>query len=238
MGIPVPKILIYLDSADLSIVRRYASQVQGFTTNPTLMRQAGATDYEAFIREMLSATEGKDDKPISMEVIADTLAEMEAQARELSRWSRRVVVKIPITTTKGESTRSVLRNLFTDGILVNVTAVMTEAQVDDALHGNPFILSLFAGRIADTGRNPCDVVRYAVNHPSRRDVHLLWASAREVLNVQQAQEAGCDIITLTPALLDKLSLQGKDLTDYSRETVQMFYTDACLSGLRLGLPVK
>ena len=209
--------------------------VQGFTTNPTLMWQAGVTDYVAFAREV--AAEIKD-LPISFEVFADDFAEMELQARTIASWGDNVYVKVPVTNTRGESSREVVRRLGGAGVKVNVTAMLTLDQVRamcDVLDPKvPSILSLFAGRIADTGRDPEPVMREAVRLTSRRPLtKVCWASPREVLNVYQAEACGCHIVTCTKALLDKLALRDKDLTEFSRETVEMFFRDAQRAGYTL-----
>ena len=228
------RIKIYCDGlkdADhlLEMVRTYPF-LQGFTTNPTLMRAAGVKDYERWARELLDLTL----LPISFEVIADDFREMERQAITLASWGPNVYVKIPITNTKGESAVETIRCLSHVGIKVNVTAVMTREQIAFALkaldRGAPSILSIFAGRIADTGVNPAPKVSYA---GGSKFTQVLWASPREVYNVIQAQEAGADIITCTPELLSKLHLLGKPLADYSLDTVKMFYDDACKAGYTL-----
>lgn len=233
-----PSVQLFLDAADLkSLHQRYVHTVEGFTTNPTLMAQAGLIDYDLFVVEMLHTARGK---PVSFEVIADDLAQMQAQARWLAAQGSNVYVKIPITNSVGVSCLSLIQHLSADGIAVNVTAVMTPAQIEQALPALSAraILSIFAGRIADTGRNPIPFLKYAIRQAQGTNTQILWASPREVYNVTQATEIGCDIITLTPALLDKLSLQGKDLTQYSLETVQMFRRDALAAGLDCPLSIK
>ena len=225
---------IFLDGADLAAVRREWPYVQGFTTNPTLMRQAGVTDYGHFVQAMLARAEGK---PVSFEVLADTLDEMDLQAHWLASHGSNVYVKIPITTTTGLSTLSLIQELSRCEIHVNVTAVMTMLQIEQAIHIlSPLarsIVSIFAGRIADTGRNPLPFLKWGIRLAQGTMTDILWASPREVYNVAQARDIGCDIITLTPNLLSKLQLFGKDLTDYSLETVQMFRRDALESGLTI-----
>ena len=214
----------------LAMVQKYPF-LQGFTTNPTLMRAAGVMNYERWARELLDLTMC----PISFEVIADDFREMEQQACALDSWGPNVYVKIPITNTKGESAADTIRRLSHEGIKVNVTAVMTYAQTNVALSAlddkTPSILSIFAGRIADTGENPATILRYVL--PTSDSVQLLWASPREVYNVVQAEKAGADIITCSPELLSKLHLLGKPLADYSLDTVKMFYDDACKAGYTL-----
>jgi len=212
-----------------------AGVVDGFTTNPTLMAKAGTTDYEAFGREVCSVIR---DLPISFEVFADDLDGMRRQARKLASWGDNVFVKIPISNTEGESTIPLVQELSADGLKVNVTAIMTLEQVRDvvtAVHRDTHaICSIFAGRIADTGRDPMPVMREAVRMCAEKPhLRVLWASPREVLNVYQAEECGVHIIAATPDLIAKLPLKGKDLAEYSRETVQMFFRDAKSAGLTL-----
>jgi transaldolase len=209
--------------------------VDGFTTNPTLMRKAGVTDYEGFARSLLSEIP---DLPISFEVFGDDFAAMERQARKIASWGRNVVVKIPITNTRGEVAIPLVRDLARDGLHINVTAVMTPEQTRAVVQAIPesarLMVSVFAGRIADTGRDPMPIMREIVSICRERvGFRVLWASPREVLNVYQADECGCHIITATADLLDKLKLRDKDLTEFSRETVQMFYDDAHRAGYRL-----
>jgi transaldolase len=231
------KIQIFADGADKAAILDLYSKpwIKGFTTNPTLMRKAGITDYAAFAHDILSCIR---DRPISFEVFADEFDEMERQAVRIASWGENVYVKIPITNTKGESALETARRLSHRGIKLNVTALLTLEQVNgavDALAGGaPSCISVFAGRIADTGRDPVPMMAEAVKriheHPG---MELIWASPRELLNVIQADAIGCDIITATPDVLKKLELIGKDLVEYSRETVQMFYDDACKSGFNL-----
>jgi len=231
------KVRIFADGADkAAILELYEKPwISGFTTNPTLMRKAGITDYELFARDILGCIR---DRPISLEVFADEFSEMERQAARIASWGENVYVKIPITNTRGESARETVRRLSHRGIKLNVTALLTLGQVDCAVEalrgGAPSCISVFAGRIADTGRDPVPVMAAAAKriheHPG---MELIWASPRELLNVIQADSIDCDIITATPDVLKKLSLIGKDLVEYSRETVQMFYDDACKSGFNL-----
>ena len=225
---------IYADGADdaemLETYRR--GVVSGFTTNPTLMRKAGVSDYVSFARAVLAEIR---DLPISFEVLADDFAEMERQALALSSWGPNVFVKIPVTNTSGESSRHLVRQLVAAHVKVNVTALMSVQHVEQVVGvlspAVPAIVSVFAGRIADTGRDPIPVMRRAAEIVrSNRNARLLWASPREVLNVYQAEECGCHIITLTKPILDKLSMHGMDLDALSRDTVKMFYTDACAAG--------
>jgi transaldolase len=212
-----------------------AGAVQGFTTNPTLLAKAGVTDYRSFGRDVLSAIP---DLPISFEVFADDFETMGYQARELASWGDNVFVKIPIMNTHNESAIRLIRDLSADGLKLNITAVMTLEQVRavcDAVSSDvPAICSVFAGRIADTGRDPVPLMREAVRICSAKPLlQVLWASPREVLNVYQADECGCHVITVTNDLLTKLKLRDKCLVEYSRETVQMFYDDACRAELSL-----
>lgn len=233
----VHAIKLYADGANLTdMLTAYREGiVQGFTTNPTLMRKAGVTDYEAFAREVLTLIP---DLPISFEVFADEFDLMYQQASKINRWGENVFVKIPITNTKGESLIPLIKMLVADGIKLNITAILTLEQVQAvnyALDASvPAIVSVFAGRIADTGCDPVPIMQKAAQMlREASQAELLWASPREVLNVYQAQECGCHIITLTNELLKKLKLKGKDLTELSRETVQMFYEDACKAGFQI-----
>lgn len=228
---------LYQDGADLDDMRRaYASGlVQGFTTNPTLMRKAGITDYEGFARAAITAIP---DLPISFEVFSDDFAEMEREVRIIAGWGGNTYVKIPITNTRGESSLPLVQRLSAENFALNITAVTTLAQVEGVLNAvNPrarTIVSVFAGRIADTGRDPVPVMREAADMMAdMENARLLWASPREVLNIRQAEECGCHIITATPDILNKLPLFGKNLDEFSLETVQMFHRDACAAGYRL-----
>jgi transaldolase len=231
------KVKLFADGADkAAMLEMYANpQISGFTTNPTLMRKAGITSYEAFAHDILAAIP---DRPISLEVFADEFPEMERQARKIASWGSNVYVKIPVTNTRGESTTGLVERLSKDGVQVNVTALLTLDQaraVARALAGGaPSNISIFAGRIADTGMDPVPVMSQAVEllRPQPQ-IELIWASPRELLNVFQADAIGCHIITATTDILKKLGLIGKDLTQYSLETVQMFYTDAVKSGFAL-----
>ena len=231
------RIAVFCDGADVAemLAAYRADSVDGFTTNPTLMRKAGVADYVAFARQVLAEIR---DLPISFEVFADEFSEMERQARIIASWGSNVYVKVPITNTRGETSRDVVRSLAKDGVKLNVTAILTLEQVRevcDVLNpAVPAIVSIFAGRIADTGRDPVPVMAEAVRMVSRLPLaQVLWASPREVLNVYQAEECGCHVVTATKALLDKLPMKGKDLTELSRETVQMFFTDAQRAGYTL-----
>jgi transaldolase len=229
------RIKIFGDGADRKTMVSLAANplIKGFTTNPTLMRKDGVTDYEGFAREVLAAIS---DRPVSFEVLSDDLDEMERQARKIVAWGANANVKIPITNTQRVSTVPLIRKLARDGIKVNVTGMTTLDQVKAAGaalgEGKAYsIVSVFAGRIADTGRDPVPMMAEAVKilkpYPN---VELLWASPRELLNIFQADEVGCQIITVTADVLKKLALVGKDLDQYSQETVQMFRDDAVKAG--------
>ena len=231
------RVKLFADGANkAAMLEMYAHPlIRGFTTNPTLMRKAGIADYQAFAQDILSAIP---DRPICFEVFADEFAEMERQAHAIAAWGANVYVKIPITNTRSESACSLLRRLSRHGVKLNVTAVLTLDQVreaGDALAGGPpCCISVFAGRIADTGRDPVPIMAAAVGllrpHPQ---IELIWASPRELLNVFQADAVGCHIITATTDILKKLPLVGKDLTGYSLDTVKMFFDDARTSGFVL-----
>jgi transaldolase len=231
------KVKIFADGADkASILKLYRQPyIQGFTTNPTLMRKAGVTNYQEFAAEILRHIP---DRPISFEVLADDEAEMERQARQIAAWADNVYVKIPVTNTRGKSMQRLIRRLSNDGIQVNVTALLSLEQVREvcqALRGGvASYVSVFAGRVADTGRDPVPLMKAAVElvgeEPGRE---LIWASPRELLNIFQADEIGCHVITVTSDILKKLKLIGKDLHEYSLETVLMFYKDAAESGYTL-----
>ena len=231
------KVKIFADGADKAgMLEMYRNPViRGFTTNPTLMRKAGVRDYEAFARDVLTCIP---DRPISLEVFADEFSEMEDQARTIADWADNVFVKIPVTNTKGEHSVELIRRLSHDGIKLNVTALLTLDQVRmvvAALAGEaPASVSVFAGRIADTGCDPVPFMAAAVEILREApNAELIWASPRELLNIFQADAVGCHIITATNDILKKLTLLGKDLSDYSLETVKMFYSDAVSSGFTL-----
>jgi transaldolase len=235
LGLKIVK--IFADGADLEAILEIAGrpEIAGFTTNPTLMRKSGVSDYEGFARKLL---ERITDRPISFEVFADEAAEMLRQARLIASWGSNVYVKIPVTDTRGTSTGAVVRELSDSGVHLNVTALMTEPKVEvaaAALVGGPgAIISVFAGRVADTGRNPIPVMRAALKTMAPYpELELLWASPREILNVRQADDLGVHIITLTHDLLNKLALFGKDLDAFSLETVRMFHSDAAAAGFFL-----
>lgn len=239
---PVKHVKIFADGADIdSILSLYKNPlIKGFTTNPTLMRKAGIEDYEDFARKLVKAIS---DRPISFEVFADDFDEMIAQGHVIASWGPNVNVKIPVTTTKGAFTGPVVRTLASAGVTVNVTAVTTEQQVTriaECLAPNvPAIVSVFAGRIADTGRDPVPVMQTCLRTlASRPKAELLWASPRELLNIFQADEIGCHIITVSHDVLAKLSLVGKDLDEYSLETVKMFHKDATAAGFAIATPAR
>jgi len=233
------KVKIFADGADINSIRALYMKpfVKGFTTNPTLMRQAGVSDYKSFALEVLRVIS---DRPVSFEVFADDIPGMETQAMEIASWGNNVNVKIPITNTKGESTAPLVKRLSDKGVICNVTAMFTLAQVQgivDVLNpATPAIISIFAGRIADTGFDPVPLMQEAVKIASvKPKAEILWASPRELLNIFQANEVGCHIITVTPDVLKKLSGVGKDLTAFSLETVLMFYNDAKTAGYTIDI---
>jgi transaldolase len=231
------RIKLFADGADLQSMLEMASKpyIKGLTTNPTLMRKAGVSDYVAFAKSVLNEIK---DKPISFEVFSDDLEEMKIQAEKIASWGENVYVKIPISNTRGQSTKSVVEFLGQIGVKVNVTALMTEVQVTEiakALNPDiPSCVSVFAGRIADTGRDPLPIMSESLSIlASNPKTELIWASPRELLNVFQANSIGCHIITATSDILAKLALVNKDLTEYSLETVQMFYKDAVSSSFEI-----
>jgi transaldolase len=228
------KVKLFADGADLAGMKEMAANpaIKGFTTNPTLMRKAGIADYKAFAMDVLKVIP---DRPVSFEVFADDFGEMETQALEIASWGRNVNVKIPVMNTRREFAGALVERLSKAGVVVNVTALMTLEQVrkiTERLDANtPAIISVFAGRIADTGRDPVPLMREAVEiMKAKPKSELIWASPRELLNVFQADAVGCHIITATNDILKKLSLVGKDLDQYSLETVEMFYKDARAAG--------
>jgi len=231
------KIKIFADGADFeSMMALYAEPyIKGFTTNPTLMRKAGIKEYEEFGRKILAAIP---DRPISLEVFADDFASMEKQARVIAGWGSNVNVKIPVTNTKGEFSGKLIRSLSTDGIVLNITALLSLRQVKsvaEALDPNTAaIVSVFAGRVADTGVDPVPLMTEALSIlKSRPKAELLWASPRELLNIFQADQIGTHIITVTHDLLKKLANVGYDLEAYSLDTVKMFYNDAAASNFSI-----
>ncbi len=231
------KTKLFADGADKSgMLEMYRNpMIKGFTTNPTLMRKAGITDYKAFALDILSVIK---DRPISFEVFSDDFDEMHDQAQEIARWGKNVYVKIPVTNTKGQSACSLIKHLAHASVKQNVTALMTLEQVQDVTNalsqGPSSYVSVFAGRIADTGRDPMDIMKASMEclkpYPQ---LELIWASPRELFNVFQADQIGCHIITATNDILKKCELVGKDLQEYSLETVKMFYDDAVKAGFSL-----
>lgn len=231
------KVKLFADGAEkagmLEMYRK--AHIKGFTTNPTLMRKAGIGDYEAFARDLLQAIP---DRPISFEVFSDEFPEMERQARKIASWGKNVYVKLPITNTRGASSLETVRELAQSGVKVNVTALMTLKQVRDSAaalrDGPPSYISVFAGRIADTGLDPLPLMAAAVELCSLAPkAELIWASPRELLNIFHADQIGCHVITVTNDILKKLELLGKDLDQYSLDTVRMFYNDAKSAGFSL-----
>lgn len=228
---------VFADGADKAgILELYGNPlIRGFTTNPTLMRKAGIDDYEVFARDILKAVP---DRPFSLEVFSDDFGEMAEQGLKIASWGDNVYVKIPVTDTSGAPSERVVRRLADQGVKVNVTALMTSAQVEVVSSwlagGPPAYVSLFAGRVADTGRDPLPIMREALEIlGAHGNVELIWASPREVLNIVQADEIGCDIITVTHDLLAKLGTLGKDLDQFSLETVRMFHEDGRSAGFTL-----
>ncbi len=231
------KVKIFADGAELDgILELYRNPyITGFTTNPTLMRKSGISDYEKFSRQVL---EHVPDRPISFEVFSDEFDEMERQAHKIAKWGKNVYVKIPVTNTRRESSVDLVRRLADNGVQLNVTALMTLEQVSavsKALENRvPSYISVFAGRIADTGRDPMPLMKAAVEIMSPfKTQELIWASPRELLNIFHADEIGCHVITVTHDILKKLALVGKDLNEYSLDTVKMFRNDALKAGYRL-----
>lgn len=230
-----PNIKIYADGADMKgMLELNASPIiSGLTTNPTLMRKAGITDYEGFAKSVLSAIT---QKPLSLEVFSDDFEEMARQAERISSWGSNVYVKIPITNSQGHSSQPLIRHLATKGVKLNITAIMTQGQVEETLESIspavPSVISVFAGRIADTGVDPMDIMRNSALLVSEfPKAELLWASVREVINIHQAAEAGCHIVTVPHDILQKaLKMSGMNLLQLSLETVRMFKTDAEAAG--------
>ena len=231
------KVKIFADGADKNgmLEMNENSLIQGLTTNPTLMNKAGITDYSGFAKDILSHIT---EKPISFEVFADEFDEMERQANIIATWGKNVNIKIPITNTKGVSTLPLIETLSSNGVKLNVTAMMTIEQVKEVTpslaSGAGGYVSVFAGRIADTGVDPVPIMKEVVDYlKDFPNVELIWASPREVLNVTQANEIGCHIITVTNDVIKKLKTTGKDLNQFSLETVQMFYNDAQAAGFTI-----
>lgn len=233
------KTRIFADGADLDGLLRLAAEphISGFTTNPTLMHKAGVSDYRAFAHEVLGHIT---DRPISFEVFSDDVDEMRAQALEIASWGPNVYVKIPVTNTAGEWTDELVHELSHAGVQVNVTALMTVAQVDRVARalagGAPSNISVFAGRVADTGRDPVPLMTEALAAAAQAEAaEVIWASPRELLNIFQAEEIGCHIITVTHDILGKLHLVDKDLDEFSLETVRMFHGDAKSAGFAIDI---
>lgn len=231
------KIKLFADGADLETMVAMSQQehIKGLTTNPTLMRKSGISNYKAFSLEVLSLVKTK---PISFEVFSDDENEMFRQGMEIASWAKNVYVKIPITSSYGKSTSDVIKKLVQNEVKVNVTAIMTSEQVEQTCSVLsdivPSYISVFAGRIADTGRDPVDIMSKSLDlMKSNKQSELIWASPRELLNVFQADQIGCHIITATSDILNKLKLVGKNLDDYSLETVRMFKNDADESNFSL-----
>ena len=231
------KVKLFADGADIAGMKEMAANplIKGFTTNPTLMKKAGVADYKAFALDVLKVIP---DRSVSFEVFADDFSEMEQQALEIASWGKNVNVKVPVTNTKGEFAGGVIERLSRQGVKLNVTALLTLEQVERVTERlaaeTPAIISVFAGRIADTGVDPLPVMKKSVEiMRAKPKSELIWASPRELLNVFQADAVGCHIITATNDILKKLSLVGKDLDQYSLETVEMFYDDAQKAGFRL-----
>lgn len=231
------KVKIFADGADMDgILKEYKKgKVQGFTTNPSLMKKAGVTDYKHFAMEILSNVK---DMPISFEVFSDELEAMKKEALEIASWADNVYVKIPVTNTKGEFTRSLLTELAEKHVKLNVTAVFTMEQVKQvaaALSDTvPAIISIFAGRISDTGTDATKIMRESVQYTAdRKNIEILWASCRDLYSIVEAEACGCQIITVPNAILEKLKLFGKDLKEYSLETVREFFRDAASLGYKI-----
>lgn len=230
---------LWADCADLEHLTRLAAdpRIKGFTTNPTLMRKAGVLDYEAFAHQALAIA---GDRPISFEVFSDDFDEMAQQARTIASWPGNVFVKIPVTDTAGRSAAPLISALAADGINLNVTALTTVEQVEQVGQAldprTPAYVSVFAGRIADTGRDPMPYMQESLDILSSLPLaQLIWASPRELLNIFQANALGCHVITVTPDVLAKLGLVGKDLSLFSVETVRMFYDDAAAAGFTIAV---
>ena len=230
-------IKIFADGADVDNISGLSKlpYVRGFTTNPSLMKQAGITDYKKFAKEVLDIVKTL---PVSLEVFADDAEGMLEQAKKISELAKNVYVKIPVTNSRGESTKEVISSLIKEGIPLNLTAIMTAYQVESLLShvavDSRVILSIFAGRIADTGCDPCPIVESAVTMANNfENIEVLWASTREVYNVVQAENVGCHIITMPYSFIEKLQFFGKDLNEVSRETAETFFLDARSSGYKI-----
>ncbi len=231
------KIKIFQDGADKNQIIEASRDplISGFTTNPSLMKKSGVKDYESFAKEVISKVT---DKPISFEVFSDEINEMEKEARVIASWGGNTYIKIPIMNSEGISTCGLIKKLSDENFSLNITAIFTLEQVTEILKNINFnsktILSIFAGRIADTGIDPIPLMTEAKKMiANNKNAELLWASPREVLNIFQAEECGCDIITATNDIIKKLDLFQKDLNEFSRETVEMFYKDAIEAGYKI-----
>ena len=230
-------IKIFADGADLASIENLNSKkdISGFTTNPSLMKKAGVTDYKKFCQDVLKITK---EKPVSFEIFSDDLDEMYDQANEIASWGKSVFVKIPITNSKGKKTSSLIKKLLANKIKCNVTAILTIQQVKEIYEisnsETDVIISIFAGRIADTGIDPIPMMSEAVNIcKDKKNIEILWASTRELINIFQANKINCQIITVPHDILKKTSLIEKNLDDLSLETVQMFLSDAIKAGFKI-----
>ena len=231
------KIKIFADGADIENIKTLCKNdlIKGFTTNPSLMKKKGIVDYKKFAREVLEITENK---PVSFEIFADDIDEMEQQAFEISKWGENINVKIPITNTKGQSTNNLIKKLSNQKIVCNITAILTINQLKSVVEvlnsETPAILSVFAGRIADTGRDPMPIIKEAVEFAKNKPLsNILWASTREIYNIFQAEDSGCQIITVPHDIINKFKGIGKDLNQLSLETVKTFYEDAKAAGYKI-----
>ena len=230
-------IKIFADGADLKSIKELITNpfIKGFTTNPTLMRKSNVSNYRTFAMDVIEIVKGR---PVSFEVFSDDFEVMEKQALQIASWGENVYVKIPITNTRGEDAGPLVRRLTKAGVKVNVTALTTAMQVEHIVDyladDTPSCVSVFAGRVADTGRDPVPIVSESVKFLRKKPLtELIWASPRELLNIFQAESVGCHIITVTHDLLAKIPIIGKDLSEYSMETVQMFYRDAVQAGYKI-----
>ena len=228
------KIKIFADGANINEMKKVYGEgiVSGFTTNPTLMKKDGVTDYVSFAKDVLTVIT---DMPISFEVFSDDFESMEKQARLIGSWGENVYIKIPVTNTKGENSLKLIERLTGDGLKLNVTAILTVEQVENVMKAiskdTKTIISVFAGRIADTGRDPIPYMKKSLELVRQNsNAELLWASSRELLNIVQANECGCDIVTVTNDIIKKLAMLNKDLDELSLDTVKMFYNDAASAG--------
>tara|TARA_A100001011_G_C14291237_1_gene836286 strand:+ start:715 stop:1407 length:693 start_codon:yes stop_codon:yes gene_type:complete len=227
---------IFVDAADFDEVISLSKKeyISGITTNPTLMRKSGVSNFEIFAKAVIASTT----LPLSLEVFSDEIDEMYEQALKISKWGDQVYIKIPITNTKGQSTCELIKNLTKLKIKINITAILSKKQIDKAINAlDPdvnSIISIFAGRIADTGLNPNDFILYAINKKEHlKKCEVLWASTREIYNLYEAINIGCDIITIPPSLLKKISMKDMDLEELSLDTIKMFYNDALETGYKI-----